>query len=113
MQAADLPEDQALNFPENVFKARAISWLRACRTREVNGWPPLPSPLLQRRRGRRPIRWSRGLLEEVHDSLSGDAVGVETARENAGNLTTPAQTPDLVIRKQQGLLEYSLPIFCG
>src|SRR6266850_170674 len=100
MQAADLPENQALDFPENGFEARAISWLRVCRTREVNEGPPLPSLLLQRRRGRRPISWSRGLLEEVHDCLGGDAVGVETARENAGNLTTPAQTPDLVIRKQ-------------
>ena len=55
----------------------------------------------------------RALLEEVHDGLVGDALWVEALRENAADLTAPAQTADLVIRKQQGLLEYDLPICRG
>jgi hypothetical protein len=52
-------------------------------------------------------------VQEVDYCLLGDAIGVETARENAADLTTPAQTLDLIVRKQQGFLEEELPIFRG
>ncbi len=52
-------------------------------------------------------------MEELHYCLGGDAVGVEPARENAADLMTPAQTPDLIIRERQGLMKHIFPTSRG
>src|SRR5438046_2496291 len=100
MQAGDLLEDQPFNLPAGLVQASEIR--------------PHPNPLPRGEGGALVAARAVGaLLQELHDGLGGDAVGLETARQKAANLATPAQTPDLVIREQQGFPEYDLPTFRG